>query len=73
MLSSGGSSDVKSPKAGDDRKNRWLQSLDHDKPVNSAYFSPLDGTRLLTTDQVTTYLLVPFKKGKDVNIVYGLW
>lgn len=51
MLSNSGSSDVKSPKGGDDRKNRWLQSLDHDKPVNSAYFSPLDGTRLLTTDQ----------------------
>ena len=52
VLSSDSSSVLVSPKGGDGRKNRWLQSLDHDKPVNSAYFSPVDGTRLLTTDQV---------------------
>ncbi|CAM9519347.1 unnamed protein product [Lampetra planeri] len=28
-----------------------LYTLPHDKPVNSAYFSPVDGARLLTTDQ----------------------
>ena len=33
------------------RKDRFLQSLVHDKAVNSAYFSHVDGTRLLTTDQ----------------------
>ena len=33
------------------RKDKFLQSLVHDKPVNSAYFSHVDGTRLLTTDQ----------------------
>lgn len=33
------------------RKQRCLQTLDHDKPVNSAYFSNVNGTRLLTTDQ----------------------
>ena len=33
------------------RKERCLQTLEHDKPVNSAYFSHVDGTRLLTTDQ----------------------
>ena len=33
------------------RKNRFLQSLEHKKAVNSAYFSHVDGTRLLTTDQ----------------------
>ena len=33
------------------RKDRYLQSLEHDKPVNAAYFSHVDGTRLLTTDQ----------------------
>ena len=33
------------------RKDRFLQSLGHDKAVNSAYFSHVDGTRLLTTDQ----------------------
>jgi len=33
------------------RKERCLQTLEHDKPVNSAYFSHVDGTKLLTTDQ----------------------
>lgn len=33
-----------------DRKSA-LASLEHDKPVNSAYFNPVNGTRLLTTDQ----------------------
>ena len=33
------------------RKDRFLQSLEHEKPVNAAYFSHVDGTRLLTTDQ----------------------
>ena len=33
------------------RKERCLQTLEHDRPVNSAYFSHVDGTRLLTTDQ----------------------
>ena len=33
------------------RKDRFLQNLVHDKAVNSAYFSRVDGTRLLTTDQ----------------------
>ena len=33
------------------RKDRFLQNLPHDKAVNSAYFSHVDGTRLLTTDQ----------------------
>merc|ERR1711971_1462540 len=33
------------------RKERCLQTLEHDKPVNSAYLSHVDGTRLLTTDQ----------------------
>jgi DNA damage-binding protein 2 len=33
------------------RKTRFLQDLPHDKAVNSAYFSSVDGTRLLTTDQ----------------------
>ena len=33
-----------------DRKSA-LTSLEHVKPVNSAYFSRVDGTRLLTTDQ----------------------
>jgi hypothetical protein len=53
VLSSDSSTTVHvSPKGGEDRKNRWLQSLDHEKPVNAAYFSQVDGTRLLTTDQV---------------------
>ncbi|XP_066491853.1 DNA damage-binding protein 2 [Tiliqua scincoides] len=29
----------------------YLHILPHDKPVNSAYFSPADGAKLLTTDQ----------------------
>ena len=33
------------------RKENFLQSLEHDRAVNSAYFSHVDGTRLLTTDQ----------------------
>ena len=33
------------------RKDRSLQNLMHDKPVNSAYFSNVDGTKLVTTDQ----------------------
>jgi len=33
------------------RKDKFLQSLEHEKAVNSAYFSNVDGTRLLTTDQ----------------------
>ena len=33
------------------RKGRCLQSLEHEKAVNSAYFSHVDGTKLLTTDQ----------------------
>ncbi|XP_076005786.1 DNA damage-binding protein 2 [Genypterus blacodes] len=32
-------------------KNAFLHHMPHDKAVNSAYFSPLDGSRLLTTDQ----------------------
>eukprot|EP00095_Tigriopus_kingsejongensis_P012207 snap_masked-scaffold927_size80360-processed-gene-0.5 protein:Tk12207 transcript:snap_masked-scaffold927_size80360-processed-gene-0.5-mRNA-1 annotation:"dna damage-binding protein 2" len=32
-------------------KTSAMLTLVHDKPVNSAYFNPLDGTRLLTTDQ----------------------
>ncbi|XP_071944179.1 DNA damage-binding protein 2-like [Antedon mediterranea] len=31
-------------------KNSFVQCLSHEKPINSAYFSP-DGSRLLTTDQ----------------------
>jgi hypothetical protein len=49
------SGDYSKPASGknvDDRKNSCLESLSHDKPVNSAYFNPLNGTRLLTTDQV---------------------
>ncbi len=37
--------------ATEQRKTRFLQSLEHEKAVNSAYFSNVDGTRLLTTDQ----------------------
>jgi hypothetical protein len=42
-LSNGGDVTVSgsSSKGADDRKNRWLYSLDHDKPVNSANFSTL--------------------------------
>jgi hypothetical protein len=42
-LSNGGDVTVSgsSSKVVDDRKNRWLYSLDHDKAVNSAYFSTL--------------------------------
>ena len=47
--------DIRMLTDGDDdkkpRKDRFLQSLVHDKAVNSAYFSHVDGTRLLTTDQ----------------------
>lgn len=32
-------------------KNCFLHSLPHEKAVNSAYFNPLDSTKLLTTDQ----------------------
>ncbi|XP_064642656.1 DNA damage-binding protein 2-like isoform X2 [Lineus longissimus] len=32
-------------------KKDCLETLKHEKPVNSAYFSPSDGCRLLTTDQ----------------------
>ncbi|XP_053112391.1 DNA damage-binding protein 2 isoform X2 [Hemicordylus capensis] len=32
-------------------KSSYLHVLPHDKPVNSSYFSPTDGAKLLTTDQ----------------------
>ncbi|KAM8807174.1 DNA damage-binding protein 2 [Eudromia elegans] len=32
-------------------KTSFLHVLPHDKPINSAYFSPTDGAKLLTTDQ----------------------
>ncbi|XP_078540596.1 DNA damage-binding protein 2 [Lissotriton helveticus] len=32
-------------------KKSFLYDLPHEKPVNSAYFSPVDGAKLLTTDQ----------------------
>jgi hypothetical protein len=32
--------------------NRCLESLPHDAEVNSALFSPADGNKLLTTDEV---------------------
>ena len=32
--------------------NRCLESLPHDAGVNSALFSPADGNKLLTTDEV---------------------
>uniref|UniRef100_A0A8D0GHJ8 DNA damage-binding protein 2 n=1 Tax=Sphenodon punctatus TaxID=8508 RepID=A0A8D0GHJ8_SPHPU len=32
-------------------KSSFLHTLPHDKPVNSAYFSPTDGSKLLSTDQ----------------------
>ncbi|XP_074853405.1 DNA damage-binding protein 2 isoform X3 [Carettochelys insculpta] len=32
-------------------KSSFLHVLPHDKPVNAAYFSPTDGSKLLTTDQ----------------------
>ncbi|XP_043938636.1 DNA damage-binding protein 2 isoform X2 [Protopterus annectens] len=32
-------------------KRSFLHELPHNKPINSAYFSPSDGARLLTTDQ----------------------
>ncbi|XP_069077757.1 DNA damage-binding protein 2 isoform X1 [Pleurodeles waltl] len=32
-------------------KKSFLYALPHEKPVNSAYFSPVDGAKLLTTDQ----------------------
>ncbi|KAM6960624.1 DNA damage-binding protein 2 [Aplochiton taeniatus] len=32
-------------------KTSFLHEMPHKKPVNSAYFNPLDGSKLLTTDQ----------------------
>ncbi|XP_018619508.2 DNA damage-binding protein 2 isoform X2 [Scleropages formosus] len=32
-------------------KGSFLHEMPHDKAVNSAYFSPIDGSKLLTTDQ----------------------
>ncbi|RXM28872.1 DNA damage-binding protein 2, partial [Acipenser ruthenus] len=32
-------------------KNSFLHELPHNKPINSAYFNPTDGSKLLTTDQ----------------------
>ena len=45
------------------RKERCLQTLEHDKPVNSAYFSHVDGTRLLTTDQHSQLRVYKGKEG----------
>ena len=52
------------------RKERCLQTLEHDRPVNSAYFSHVDGTRLLTTDQHSQ--LRVYKGNKVEKILKGI-
>ena len=49
------------------RKERCLQTLEHDKPVNSAYFSQVDGTRLLTTDQKSQLRVY---KGNKLHLIF---
>nr|XP_015194062.1 PREDICTED: DNA damage-binding protein 2 isoform X2 [Lepisosteus oculatus] len=52
-------------------KNSFLHELPHKKAVNSAYFNPTDGSKLLTTDQydeIRLYSCADFSKPQNVMI-----
>ncbi|MBN3321749.1 DDB2 protein, partial [Atractosteus spatula] len=52
-------------------KNSFLHELPHKKAVNSAYFNPTDGSKLLTTDQydeIRLYSCADFSKPQNVII-----